>query len=186
MDTSPIPMLKAFLPKVPLIGKTAISHTLGFSAHAQHWDLRTELTVNVLRSFLVDSPPRPVGKLQKMSMKGPEIKGRVWISKVTMPKPEEDDIRQALFKAIDGLREEGEAKGMDGFTAPELLPVEAEWTGYRAGATKTSVELRASEEEKYKELMKEVKSETTVLYLHGGAYYLSKCPLLSRASFGVF
>lgn len=87
-----------------------------------------------------------------------------------MPKPEEDDIRQGLFKAIEALKEPNDAPG--GYTLPELLPVEAEWTGYRSGATKQSADLRTSEEEKYKELMKEVSSPVTVLYFHGGAYYL--------------
>lgn len=87
-----------------------------------------------------------------------------------MPQPEEDDIRLALFKAIEGLKAPGEAPG--GFTQPELLPVAAEWTGYRAGATKNSEDLQIGDAEKYKELMKEVESHTTVLYFHGGAYYL--------------
>ena len=87
-----------------------------------------------------------------------------------MPVPEEDHLRQSLFSAIEALKEPGEQKG--GFTEPEMVPVEAEWTGYRGGATSNSAELRASEGEKYKEMMREVTSPTTVLYFHGGAYYL--------------
>lgn len=105
-----------------------------------------------------------------MSVKDPGIKGRIWVSKITMPKPAEDDIRQALFKAIEALKEPGEGPG--GYQEPELLPVEAEWTGYRAGATKQSTELKIPENQKYEELMKEVTSPATVLYFHGGAYYL--------------
>jgi acetyl esterase/lipase len=175
----PIPVLKAMLPKVPLMGKTAIYHTLGFSEHSKHWDLRTELTINVLRSFIVDSPPEKVSKIQRMSLRDPGIKGRIWISKVTMPRPEEDEIRQALFKAIEGMKEPGEAAG--GFAEPELVPVEAEWTGYRAGATKQSVELKIPEQQKYAEMMKDVSSLTTILYFHGGAYYLMD-PATHRAT----
>ncbi|KAI9051259.1 hypothetical protein LZ554_005360 [Drepanopeziza brunnea f. sp. 'monogermtubi'] len=171
MDNSPLPLLKAFLPKVPLIGKTAFSHTLGFSEHSRYWDLRTELTISVIRSFVVDSPPRPLGQLQRMSIKGPEVKGRIWISRVVLKKPEEEDVWTKLQAAIDGLREEGEEKGR-GVRRCEIKDVEAEWTGYRAGATKNSLELRISEEEKYKEMMREVQSPTTILYFHGGAYYL--------------
>jgi hypothetical protein len=167
--SSPVPIMKAFLPKVPLIGKTAISHTLGISEHSKEWDLRTELTINILRSFL-DSPSEPISKAQHMSIKDPGIKGRIWISKVTMPIPSEDDIRQGLFKAIEGLKEPGEAPG--GYKEPELLPVEAEWTGYRAGATKQSTRLKLPEEQQYTELMKEVTSPVTILYFHGGAHYL--------------
>jgi len=170
MDTSPIPIMKAFLPKVPLMGKTALYHTLGLSEQSKQWDLRTALTVNVLRSFIIDSPPQPVSKIQHMSVKDPGIKGRIWVSKVTMPKPEEDDIRQGLFKAIEAMKEPGDVPG--GFKQPELVSVEAEWTGYRAGATKNSADLKIPEKQKYEELMKEVSSPTTVLYFHGGAYYL--------------
>ena len=87
-----------------------------------------------------------------------------------MPVPLEDDIRSALYKAIEDLKEPGDETG--GYEKPNLLPVEAEWTGYRSGATKNSGELRCSEAQKYKEMMKEVTSKTTVLYFHGGAYYL--------------
>ena len=171
MDTSsPIPIIKAVLPKVPLIGKTALYHTLGLSENSKYWDLRTALTINLIRSFIIDSPPSSISKVQHMSLKDPGIKGKIWVSKVTIPRPKEDDIRQALFTAIEALKEPSTQTG--GYTEPELLPVSAEWTGYRSGATKNSAELRASEEEKYKELMKEVSSPATVLYFHGGAYYL--------------
>ncbi|TVY20082.1 Esterase [Lachnellula arida] len=168
--SSQVAMLKAMIPKVPVMGKTALSHTFGFSEPSKYWDLRTALTIGVLRSFVIDSPPQSVGKLQKFSMRDPGIKGRIWVSKVTMPKPEDDDIRQALFKAIEALKEPGEAAG--GYKEPELVPVEAEWTGYRAGATEKSAELKIPEEQKYAEMMKEVTSPTTVLYFHGGAYFL--------------
>jgi len=66
MDTSsPIPIIKAVLPKVPLMGKTALTHSLGLSENAKHWDLRTALTINVLRSFIVDSPAEPISKVQR-------------------------------------------------------------------------------------------------------------------------
>ncbi|KAF4629470.1 hypothetical protein G7Y89_g8673 [Cudoniella acicularis] len=168
--SSPPTLSRAVLPKVPLMGKTALQHTFGLSEQSKFWDLRTALTVNILRSFIVDSPAQPVSKVQHMSIKDPGIKGKIWVAKVTMPTPEEDDVRQALFKAIEGLKEPEEAEG--GFTLPELLPVEAEWTGNRAGAAKHSAELKIPEQQKYTEMMREVYSPTTILYFHGGAYYL--------------
>ncbi len=105
------------------------------------------------------------------------MKGRIWVSRVVLPKPGETDVWEKLERAIEGLSD-GEGgnggKGNRGYTVPEVRDVEAEWTGYRAGATTASVELRCSEAEKYKEMMKEVESPTTILYFHGGAYYLSK------------
>jgi acetyl esterase/lipase len=171
MDTSdPVKLMKALLPKVLVIGKTALYHTLGLSETSKQRGLRTDLTVDLIRSFIVTSNPHPISKTQHISLKDPGIKGKIWVSKVTMPKPEEDNIRQGLFKAIEALKEPD--AGIGGYNEPELLPVEAEWTGYRAGATKTSPELRISENQKYVELMKEVTSPATVLYFHGGAYYL--------------
>jgi acetyl esterase/lipase len=170
-EPKPLPLLKALIPKVPLIGKTALSHALGYSEQSKLWDLRTALTVNILRSFILDSATTtPMSKAQYMSTKAPEVKGRIWISKATIAKPEEDDIRQALFTAIEKMKEPDEASG--GFTEPELLPVTAEWTGYRADVPKNAPELDISEEEKYQKMMKEVTTPTTVLYFHGGSYYL--------------
>lgn len=171
MDTSePLKLALVILPKVPLIGKTAVYHTLGFSSTSSKWDLRTEVTVSVLRSFMKGTPKQSLSQLQRGTLRDPGIKGKLWVSKVTAPIPTEDDIRLALFDAIESMKEPGEKEG--GYTKPELLPVEAEWTGYRVGATKDSAELRISEKEKYTELMREATSPTTVLYLHGGAYFL--------------
>ncbi|CAM6095876.1 unnamed protein product [Calypogeia fissa] len=162
-----IRILKAIVPRVPLVGKTALYRLLGLSDMAKEWDLKTEITVNVVRSFIV---PRPISTAQRSTLRDPGIKGNMWISKVALPAPEEDSIRQCLFHAIEALKEPGEAPG--GYIKPELKPVEAEWTGYREAATKKSPELKISEAEKYEEMMKEVTSPTTILYFHGGAYYL--------------
>jgi len=81
-----------------------------------------------------------------------------------LPKLEEDSIRQSLFKAIESIKEPGEAPG--GFMDPELLPVPGEWVGYRVGVTKNTLEPKISEEEKYKETMKKAISPTTILYFH--------------------
>jgi acetyl esterase/lipase len=170
MDLSdPFPLIKILLPKTPVIGKAALYHTLGISETSKKWTLKTELTVSVLRSFLM-TPTDSIAKSQHISLKDPGIKGRMWISKVTLPKPKEDDVRQALFEAIENLKAPDEAPG--GFTQPELVPVEAEWTGYRSGVAKDAPELRMPEDQKYIELMKEAASPTTVLYFHGGAHYL--------------
>lgn len=186
-----IPLLKAILPKVPTVGKSILSHTMGFSPTSYKWNLRDEVVINVLRSFIL-AKPQAITKTQKLSMIAPPVKGRIWISKVVGPEPQEDDLRQKLFAAIEDLKEEGPSGAHElDYLKPKATPVEAEWTGYRCGATKTQPELRASEAEKFKEMMKEATSPTTVLYLHGGAYYLmdpathrSVCKALARLTKG--
>ncbi|KAA8566775.1 hypothetical protein EYC84_009875 [Monilinia fructicola] len=170
MDTSsPLSFVKVVLPKVPMIGKTVLFHTLGLSSNSTHWDLKTELTVNMLRSF-THSTQNSISQTQAATLRDPGIKGKLWISKVTLPTPAEDDIRQKLFHAIEDMKPDGAPE--HAFEEPDLMPVEAEWTGHRAGATKDSKRLHIPEPQQYTEMMKEVNTPTTILYLHGGAHWL--------------
>jgi acetyl esterase/lipase len=152
------------------VGRTAIFHTLGLSQTSKHWDLKTELIVNLIRSFIVTPKLEPISKTQRLSLKDPGIKGKMWISKVTLPAPAEDDVRQTVFGAIEFLKEPGTEIGE--YRKPDVVPVTAEWTGYRSAAHNSSPELKISEQEKYTVLMKEATSSATILYFHGGAHYL--------------
>lgn len=168
MDASPTAFAKLLIPKIPFLLKTTALHSLGRTDTSDKWDLKTELTIKTVRSIVTDtSNPKPISASQKVSIRDPGIKGPIWISKVTLASPPEDDIRQILFKSIDELK-----TGDEAYTKPELLPVEAEWTGHRAGVSDKEPELPISESEKYKNLMKEVTSDVTILYFHGGAYYM--------------
>ncbi|CAO1601711.1 hypothetical protein XANCAGTX0491_005354 [Xanthoria calcicola] len=165
MDTSPSALLRALLPKLPFVAKTALWHTLWLSPTSTKWDLRTEITVNIIRSLLDSPGPTPLSKQQRWSLKDPGIKGRMWVSKVTLPRPEEDDIRSVLADAIDTL------KGAGGvYPTPAVVPVEAEWTGYRAHVRHDRPRLDLSEAQHYQRLMSEVTSPVTLIYLHGGAH----------------
>ncbi|KAI4246798.1 MAG: hypothetical protein L6R40_001827 [Gallowayella cf. fulva] len=167
MDTSPSALLRLFVPKVPFLAKTALWHSLWLSPTSSKWDLRTEMTVNMIRS-LMDSPePTPLLKQQRWSLKDPGIKGPMWISKVTVPPPKEQDVLDALVDAIQALKE---ADGI--YAIPAVQPVEAEWTGYRANVRYDRPRLDLSEAQHYQRLMAEVASPVTILYFHGGAHYL--------------
>ncbi|KAK2757354.1 hypothetical protein FQN54_004868 [Arachnomyces sp. PD_36] len=161
MDSMEI--LKAMLPRVPMVLKTALLNTLSLSETEGKQDLRTELTVRILRSFIGYTVP--IGKQQRGSLKDPGIKGPMWISKVTLPKPE-IEVQEALIKVIEELKEGGET-----YDVPGLVDVEAEWTGHRGDANGKSTLPDISEEEKYSKLMEEVKEDMTILYFHGGAFF---------------
>jgi hypothetical protein len=165
--SNPQKVAKLLLPKVPFLFKTAALHSLSISKTSSKWDLRTELIVNLIRSFLENPNPEPLSKTQKGSLRDPGVKGRIWVSRYTIPRPAEDDVRQALFKAIDDAKD-----GNEIYTKPDIAPVEVEWTGYRNDAKPESPELDVTEPEKYHNLTKEVTSEVVFLYFHGGAYYL--------------
>ncbi|RDW86562.1 alpha/beta hydrolase [Aspergillus mulundensis] len=162
---NPLALLWALLPRIPLILRTALLHGIGQSPGAGKQDLRTEMTVTVLRSFITGRRT-PVGKQQKGAMHDPGIKGPLWVSKVKIPQPEMD-VQDAVIKAIEELKVSGET-----YDIPGVGPVEAEWTGYRRGVGKNAPEPELSEEQKYTKLKKENDADMVVLYFHGGAYYL--------------
>lgn len=166
-------MYLQLLPKIPLAGRVALWHMLSMSEPSKYVDLRTEVTVSILRSFLTPSKPMSITTTQNLLNRDPGVKGRIWVANYTAPISPGTGIRDAMIRAVEGLQESGgpslEAE-IQRF--PESVPVEAEWTGYRAQATEDSRLPAISEEEKYAEMMKEVTTSTTVLYFHGGAYYL--------------
>ena len=122
--------------------------------------------MKMLRALLDSPTPTPISKQQKNSLKDPGIKGKMWISKVTFPAPEED-VRNILVTAVEEMKSGGEI-----YTVPVIAPVEAEWTGYRANVDSNRPRLDLSEKKHYERLMSEVKSDATILYFHGGAFFL--------------
>lgn len=176
MDADSLKMYLQILPKLPLVARVALLHVLQMSPPSKYVDLRTELTVAVLRSFLSPSKPTTISSTQKLLNKDPGIKGRIWVAKYTAPSPKETSMRDVVIRAVESMRQPGSNGSppppLKGIEWPEAVPVEAEWQGYRAGATAQSRLPPITEAEKYTEMMKEVKSPATVLYLHGGAYYL--------------
>ncbi|KAI5305980.1 hypothetical protein KEM56_002652 [Ascosphaera pollenicola] len=91
---------------------------------------------------------------------------RTWISHVTFPKPE-DDVLEKLLRAVDSLKD-----GETTYDIPEVVDVKGEWSAYQANADQKAPLPDVSEEERYKLMMNDVKEDVTVLFFHGGAYYL--------------
>ncbi|KAK4077927.1 uncharacterized protein Triagg1_3621 [Trichoderma aggressivum f. europaeum] len=168
--TSNLRMLFILLSKVPLLTRVAILHVLKLSEPSKYVDLQSNLVVSLMRSVLTPANPHSISYSQKLTTRNEEIKGRIWISLYASPPPPETDIRDSLLNVMDSMRDEG--VGGSSARVPELVPVEAEWTGYRAAASKRDPLPNISESAKYHRLMKECKEPTTVLYFHGGAYYL--------------
>ncbi len=162
--------LVGILARIPLIVKTILLHLLNVSETSQYLDIRSNLTVAVMRLFLTPSQPLSISKTQALIAGDPGIKGRICVSKVASKIPPENHIRDTLLAVIDAMGEDRSGGGS--FRIPEIACVEAEWTGYRAKAALGSPLPPISEEGKYAEMMKECRSCPTILYFHGGAYYL--------------
>ena len=187
MDGGPLGLLKFLAPQVPSLANTAVWHTLGRTPTSSKWDLRTELTVQVLRQMMSGgNQPRSVLKVQESTLRDGGVKGKTWVAtaKVKAPKGDEEGLREAVFKAIEDMKP-AESTPLK-YSDPGLEDVEVEWTGFRSDAGKDDPPPDIPEEEKYKKLMAEPSrtSETTILYFHGGAYYLcdpaTHRPLCSR------
>ncbi|OLN85115.1 Esterase [Colletotrichum chlorophyti] len=170
MDPQQLKLLLSLLPKVPLMVRVSLLHVLHLSKSSKYLDLRSDLIVSVLRSYLELSKPRSVTSTQKLANKDTGVQGRIWVATYASPATSESDVLDAIVGAIQSLRAP-DTPELD-LNLPEARPVEAEWTGYRAGATADSRPPPVGEKEKYDELQKEVTSPLTVLYFHGGAYYL--------------
>ncbi|KAA8647858.1 hypothetical protein EYZ11_009602 [Aspergillus tanneri] len=165
--TSPLDAVRFLIFKIPLVVKTAFLHVLGLSPTSPKWDLRTALTVSIIRDVLCNSPPSTITEQQQSTLQDPGVKGGMWVSRVAMPAPPDNALREALFQAIRAL-----GTGADEYFKPSLEPVTAEWTGYRANVAANAPEPPISEAEKYKCLMEETSNDATLLYFHGGSYYL--------------
>lgn len=163
MDLSPATVAKLLLPKTPLIFKTAFLNALSLSQNSKKQDVRTAVTVAILRAFLQSYAP--IGRTQKIFNRDIDVKGQMWISKTTLLAAEENDVRDKVARCVKELGD-----GEETYTLPEMKAVEAEWTGYRQGVTSKEPRPQGSEAEMYDKLMAEVKSDVTTLYFHGGGY----------------
>ncbi|KAI1078042.1 alpha/beta hydrolase fold-domain-containing protein [Whalleya microplaca] len=162
-------LLWTLIPKVPLMIRVILLHALHMSESAKYLDMKSDVTISVMRSMLRHAKPQSILTAQAMTLHDPGVKGRIWVSKVVTENPPERGVLDALMAAIDATKDPKEEAPL---VEPAIVPVEAEWTGYRAAATPKSTLPEILEERKYRELMKECTSSTTVLYFHGGAYYL--------------
>ncbi|KAF2747980.1 hypothetical protein M011DRAFT_467017 [Sporormia fimetaria CBS 119925] len=172
MDATPTQLLKLLLPKTPLLLRTALAHTLSLSPQSSKWDLRTAITVSIMRDMMgPNSTPTSITHQQKLTTRDPGVKGPMWISKVALdalPDDEVNGVRDVLLRAIKEL-----GTGNETYSIPNNAPCEGEWTGYRAGVAANEPEPTGlSEQQKYDNLLKETTSKVTVLYFHGGAMYL--------------
>lgn len=178
-------IFKLLYPEIPSLASTAFWHTLGRTPMSSKWDLRTEITVQVLRYFThpPKSGPRPISATQGLSTKAQAVKGKIWVAKETLKVPSADDetIRDAVFEAIEDMKICPVT-----YTKPDLVDLNVEWIAHRPGARDDEPLPEISEEERYAKLMAEPYRSTplTILYVHGGAYYLcgldTHRPLMAR------
>lgn len=102
---------------------------------------------------------------QAASLKESRVPDAVWVSHATFPASEEDDLRQAIFGVIKRL-----GNGDERFDWPEVVSVQAEWTGRRSANEIETSSSQIPEAVKFAKLMEDLTTPMTILYIHGGAY----------------
>ncbi|KAK0641141.1 alpha/beta hydrolase fold-domain-containing protein [Cercophora newfieldiana] len=170
METDNLGLFTTMIYKLPVIARAAVLHMLRFTEQSKYVDMRTEIIIAILRSFMWGKP-MSVSASQRWLIQETEPKGRIWISNYTCPAPADRGIQDAIAAAIEGLWDGKTEKRME-LRMPEMEGVQAEWTGYRAEATPESRLPDVSEKERYDSMMKGVTSPTTIVYFHGGAFWL--------------
>ena len=160
---------KLILPRVPLLFKTGLSQSLGTTEESSKWDVKTAITINLLRSIMGESSST-LTRQQKFSLKDPGVKGQMWAVPTALSvDTSEDDLRQLLFTSIDELKETGQ----ETYDTCALQSVEAEWTAHRPGVSNDAPPpSNLSNSQLFSKLNADVKLDGTILYFHGGAHYL--------------
>lgn len=162
--------LKLLVPRIPLLLKTSLFHTLSLTDNASKWDLKATLIITAIRSIMSESKST-ITDQQAFSLKEPNLAKDQLVSKVGLAVPEEDDIRQLLFKIIAELDEPDRPKDAETYAQPDLRPVTGEWTGWRDPAQPRPTPA-PSDAETYEAITAMATSPLTILYFHGGAHYL--------------
>ncbi|KAF2420529.1 hypothetical protein EJ08DRAFT_598345 [Tothia fuscella] len=176
MDTSPLGLVRSVIPRIPHAVYTSFKAFLGtlsggllFEDNPQ--DLITQLAVIFIRPVL--GTPASILESQRQLNYDWGIYGKMWISKITIPEPEdfffEDGpimgVKQAVLAAIKEL-------GSNQFDpcGCGLADVEAEWTAHRSGVSYVKKRENIAESEHYGKMMRDVGDEgPVILYTHGGA-----------------
>ncbi|KAL4979752.1 Alpha/Beta hydrolase protein [Aspergillus desertorum] len=110
-----------------------------------------------------------ISDLQHASLRDDPVKGQLWVSKFTTPKPTQDTSRELLLSLIDELNERNIP-----YDRPDSGSLKFEWVGYRHDAKKDTPEPASlSESGKFQRLNAETKGTLTILYVYGGTFALN-------------
>ncbi|RDW93802.1 uncharacterized protein DSM5745_01124 [Aspergillus mulundensis] len=110
-----------------------------------------------------------ISDLQLPSLRDDPVRGQLWVSKFTTPKPTQDTSRELLLELIDELN-----KNNVPYDRADSDFLKFEWIGYRHDAKKDTPEpAELSESEKFRRLEGETRSPLTILYIYGGTFALN-------------
>ncbi|TGO46780.1 hypothetical protein BCON_0308g00100 [Botryotinia convoluta] len=117
----------------------------------------------------------PISLQQAITTADQPANGPVWASRTILPAPKDDSIITAITEAIYDL-DDGSCADLVATSAD----VQVQWSRLRSGVGGHEKEPNISGKDKYRGLMKDTRSKTTIIYAHGGLNY-SEGPASVRA-----
>jgi hypothetical protein len=106
----------------------------------------------------------PISLQQAATTADQPARGPIWASRTVFPAPKDNSVVSSITGAIHNLSDDLHEEDI----VATLADVRVQWSGFRSGVGKNENEPDITEEEKYKGLMKDTKSRTTIIYVHGG------------------
>lgn len=153
-------LIKTLIPHTPSIFGASIGHITGYSSTSSYYDLRTTLTLEVLRALMSPSHhPRPIESTQKLMNKPIKVADdtiKVDVSYGNISAEEGKVLEDAIVQAIKHLQ-----KG-DVDVSP-VGPAEGGLTAEWVGRSTAKGQMELSEEERWKIINQGVKDDRTVL-----------------------
>ena len=104
-----------------------------------------------------------VTQQQQVSKRESKVPFPIWLSRVHLPIPKEQNISQRTFESIRSL-----GSGDEVLSPVEVMGVDAEWIGFRQAVESSSDGI--PEEERYKLLQRDVTTNVVLLHVHGGGF----------------
>lgn len=126
--------------------------------------LSINAAVHKVRSRLQAASKASLLQRQAASIKNAPAMTSPLASRISLTAPKEDDVRQALIRVIQRL-----GSGPETIEWPATADVEAEWTAYEKNKQPNPGQA-LPEKDKNARTVESVSLQTTILYLHGGAY----------------
>ena len=134
--------------------------------------------INHTRRRLEGASNVTLSSAQKAILDDPDVKGPSWVSRVSFQAPNDElDGPRSLLESVSAAL----GSGKDHYPKPAIEAVDARWTGYRPGVEEEAAEPAASEQEKYRKLMADMKRPLTIMFFHGGGHtFVTSTPIHSE------
>ncbi|KAJ4369222.1 hypothetical protein N0V83_006307 [Neocucurbitaria cava] len=108
----------------------------------------------------------PVSMQQYATAKDSPAKGTTCVSRTIFNKPEDQyELKSVTVQAINDL-----ASGQKRIGEFSVEDVKVQWTSFKPSGRDKDLEPSISEQEKYNDMMKDITTDTVVLFAHGGFY----------------